>query len=263
MEIEQFMEMFERRWPVRTVRLLGHELRFFVPTIVANARSHEAGTAGSVFHEPETLAWIEEFTKGDVLLDVGANCGVYSLLAAARGGRVVALEPHPETFFILSRNVRLNRLGRTLSPLCVAASDATRSSQLFYSSTMAGSSGHHVDTPFFEDPPVPEEQARSVAALTVSIDDLVENFGVPCPNHIKIDVDGHEPKVLAGAVRTMRTPALRTMLVEIGPDPELRGRMFDMIEAAGLRADPDQIARDTLPDGPFAGYTNVIFRRVE
>ena len=44
--------------------------------------------------EPETLQWIDEFEKGSVLWDIGANIGLYSLYAAkSRQCRVIAFEP--------------------------------------------------------------------------------------------------------------------------------------------------------------------------
>jgi hypothetical protein len=48
------------------------------------------------------------------------------------------------------------------------------------------------------------------------LDDLVERFGLPAPRHIKLDVDGGELAVLEGAARTLASPSLATVLVEIG-----------------------------------------------
>ena len=62
--------------------------------------------------EPETVAWIERFVRpGDVVFDIGANVGAYSLVVdRAAGGQctVYAFEPSFSTFAQLSRNVALN-----------------------------------------------------------------------------------------------------------------------------------------------------------
>lgn len=69
----------------------------------------ERNRAGTLLtKEPETVRWIvENFRAGDTLFDIGANNGVYALLAAAhaRQGRVVAVEPMAATFARLCENV--------------------------------------------------------------------------------------------------------------------------------------------------------------
>lgn len=62
--------------------------------------------------EPGTLAWIDQFSDGDVLLDIGAYIGVYTLYAAVtKGIRVIAVEPSAANFNNLSRNIQLNGVG--------------------------------------------------------------------------------------------------------------------------------------------------------
>lgn len=51
--------------------------------------------------------------------------------------------------------------------------------------------------------------------MGVSLDDLTGRFGLPFPNHIKIDVDGIEDLIVRGASKTLDGPALRTVLVEV------------------------------------------------
>src|SRR5687767_9397515 len=59
--------------------------------------------------EPWTVAFIENMKRGDVLWDVGANVGSYSLIAAALGHDVVAIEPGLANFKALIDNAQLNR----------------------------------------------------------------------------------------------------------------------------------------------------------
>jgi len=69
--------------------------------------------------------------------------------------------------------------------------------------------------------------------MTFRLDDLIEHFDVPMPNHIKMDVDGGELDVLAGASRTLACGTLRSMLVEVAVDES--SEVTQAIERHGLR----------------------------
>ena len=56
---------------------------------------------------------------------MGANVGVYSLLAAKAGVKVVAFEPEPQNFSVLTMNIYLNELSDLIVPLNIAISDRT------------------------------------------------------------------------------------------------------------------------------------------
>lgn len=111
--------VFDRLQPFETVAVGGKTLRLHVPDrhLVYWAR-HAADS------EPETIAWIATFKPGQTLIDVGANVGMYSLLAAAKGaGRVVAVEPNPNSFAVLTRNIAANRLEPVVVPVYAALSN--------------------------------------------------------------------------------------------------------------------------------------------
>ena len=56
--------------------------------------------------EPETLKWINRFEKEDTLLDIGANIGVYSIYAALKKIKVIAIEPDSLNYALLNINIR-------------------------------------------------------------------------------------------------------------------------------------------------------------
>ena len=67
--------------------------------------------------------------------------------------------------------------------------------------------------------------------LSYSIDELIKDFDIPSPNHIKIDVDGAEFKILEGAVKTISESNFKSLLVEADEDSK---QLFDFLDSLGL-----------------------------
>lgn len=168
--------------------------------------------------EPWTVEWIERsVAEGDVLYDIGANVGAYSLVAAIRGaGTVVAIEPATATFAELCENIVLNGVQSRVVALPVGLAARTAMATLEYRDTQAGAASHRLVEASGD-----EDDSRSPLrqrVLAYRLDDLVETFALPRPNHIKLDVDGAESDVLAGAEETLAAPALRSVMVEVHAD---------------------------------------------
>jgi FkbM family methyltransferase len=179
--------------------------------------------------EPFTVDWIHRrIGKGDVLYDIGANVGVYSLVAAKKpngGARVFAFEASYATVGSLCANIVLNDLASQITPLPIALSDATAMNVFSLRDLRAGAARHALGYDAPEDGPTLYQQP----VLMFTLDDVIELFRLPQPNHIKLDVDGGELAVLHGAARTLASPLLKSMLVEVstaqsGMVTELLGR---------------------------------------
>ena len=96
--------------------------------------------------EPETLDWLDKNLRdGDVLYDIGANIGVYSLYAAKRrpNCRVYAFEPAGQNFARLLRNISINRLDNVI-PCNTPLSDEQSFALFFVSDLEAGSAFHNL-----------------------------------------------------------------------------------------------------------------------
>ena len=149
------------------------------------------------------MRWLEQHVvPGDVLWDVGANIGGYSLIAAALGAKVVAVEPAASNASALAENAALNSLTQSVIPLQIALGAVTglvdlEDDDLRVGAThrVAASNGGHV--------------------LGFALDDLLDRFELPPPTLLKLDVDGSELAVLEGAGATLRRAELRSVLVEI------------------------------------------------
>ncbi len=185
--------------------------------------------------EPETVDWLETtFEAGDVLYDVGANVGAYSLVAAAASGgkgAVYAFEPGPSTYASLVENVELNHLSGVVTPMPVAVGDVTGLVPFGLHSHESGDASHAGL--------VVPETSESLRVLSLRLDDVVRVLDAPPPTHLKIDVDGGESRVLEGATSTLASPTLRSILVEIEEGRSMVDEIRATICGAGfeLRAD--------------------------
>ena len=103
--------------------------------------------------------------------------------------------------------------------------------------------------------------AYSQGCVSFRLDDLVARGAVPCPTHVKIDVDGFEPRVVAGARETLRDARVRSMSIEVNRNLEDHRAMVAELSALGFRHDPAQVAAAERGSGPFQGCAEYVFRR--
>jgi FkbM family methyltransferase len=208
----------------------GAEIRLY-----ASSHMEKQWRARACRKEPWTVQWLEESVQpGDVVYDIGANVGVFSLLAAHRcapSGKVIAFEPGYASFARLCDNIVLNRRDDLIVPVPLPLSSATGLSWFTYRTLDAGQSGHK----FTRGSP---ESARprgryTQPVLAVRLDELVNRFGLPSPTHVKLDVDGAELHVLEGAAGVLAVPTVRTLLAEIRHD--LSKRVVHLLAAHGFQ----------------------------
>lgn len=185
--------------------------------------------------EPETVAWIEQHIRpGDVFYDIGANVGAYALIAdaAAEGrARIYAFEPGAATYAALAQNVFVNRCSGRVVPLPLALARQTSLRSFHYSSLIPGAASHVMPDDHVRAGNAVAELVQPV--ITFSIDDMIARLGVPAPTLIKIDVDGVEFAVLQGAEQTLRSPELRTLLVEVGEQDATTPALVQLLESCG------------------------------
>ena len=216
--------------------------------------------------EPETIAWIDErFVDGDVFVDVGANLGMYSLYAAAGlpGLTVLSFEPYYKNWFRLVENIVLNRLPNVI-PVAAAIADETGPLPLSVPDTRFGASGAQIHEAV-DVTGRPFEVVESVTMPTWALDDFLAASGAGVPNHVKIDVDGAERKVLMGMRRTLGDPALRSLLIEVNSEHAERAAVDEELRGFGLEPDDELNLREvhsrTRRAGQEVPAENVIYRR--
>ena len=205
--------------------------------------------------EPETVEWIEkEIRPGDVVFDVGANVGAYSLIVDkhTKGrSKVYCFEPNTHNLHKLSRNININQCQGRLLAVPVALSNATSLERLELADLKAGSALHHLGG---------KEECGMVklseTALVFRLDDFVKTFALPLPQHLKIDVDGHELKVLEGAREVLSNPNVKTALIEIDDVGENQKRVIEYMTRLGFFCG-ERHAHSSSP----TRFGNFIFRR--
>ena len=153
---------------------------------------------GLAAYEPPTVATLltlfEAQRPGFGFFDVGANMGLYALLCAKlfEPGVVTGFEPTPSTASVARKIVKANRLD--IDVVAAALSDENGQATL-HLSPVSDSSNSLVEG--FRD------TTESVVVPTMRLDDHVRRTGQH-PDVMKIDVETHEPAVLAGAAETIR-----------------------------------------------------------
>ena len=154
---------------------------------------------------------------GDIVIDVGAHIGPYTLKASKRvgsNGRIIAIEADPENFDILKRNIQLNKLTNVIALNYAAYSKedkirlyllkVDKSSYTKYNTVMIDRAEYYNEKSFVE-----------VEANT--LDYLLQSNGIPVEqvNWIKIDVEGAEFDVLKGAKNILSKSTNISLLIEI------------------------------------------------
>ena len=202
-------------------------------------------------------AWANGFASDDVFYDIGANVGQFALRVGARRLRTVAIEPGADSFASLCRNVTLNGLSDVVTPLPVALCEATGLRPFHYWTVGPGSALHALGEPV-DYKGKRFEPAATQPVLSFALDDLIAQFGLPQPTRIKLDVDGTQAAVLAGARRTLTAGPmdLWVELVEARAGDDAAQRVARDLEALGFVAG-DCVIHDT----PAAGYPRIFDSR--
>jgi len=222
--------------PIRFVDYLGKRILFHTPTVSTNWRVDHFFDA-----EPETLDWLKRMTPDDILFDVGANVGVYSLIAAkVHGARVFSFEPEAANFALLNKNILDNQCGDLICAYCLAIFDAVALDRFNVACLDAGNSMHafgearHApDLMSSSTDLVPFEPLHRQGAVSFPIDELIAR-GLPAPTFLKVDVDGFEDKVVSGATSLIERPGRLTLLIEANSRVETHGRMLRHLEELGF-----------------------------
>ncbi len=250
------LEEYENFQPVLMIGEGENKIQYSTPNRIAAWRVQTFFTK-----EPETVAWIEGFGPEEVMVDVGANVGMYTIWAAKTAGvRVFAFEPESQNYALLNRNIVLNGLSKRVVAYCAALSDESAFDVLNVSVFDIGQSCHTFgESVNFK--LEPHQFALTQGAYATRLDALVQGQTVPVPDHIKIDVDGIEHKVIKGAKTTLGNPAVKSLLIEINQNLAEHVGVVTFLKEMGFTYSIAQVTESERLDGAFKGVANYVFRR--
>lgn len=148
-------------------------------------------------------------SRGERVVDVGANIGYFTSLFAFRtgsAGEVFAFEPHPKTYQVLRRNInrwaRLEGCGRIVATQ--AALSDTDATAILSTQDAAGSNASHAYIRSSDGPGVPVQTIRFHSHFGAD-----EEFGV-----VKVDAEGHETAIFEGMAEHLSSRRIRDIVYE-------------------------------------------------
>lgn len=137
-------------------------------------------------------------SKNDVVFDVGAQAGYYSLIAARKGAKVFAFEPLEENIKNLEKNAKLNNLNIKIFPYAVSDKSGT----VLFGKVIGGS-------------PLEARIGQGKEISCVTLDEIIEKESL-LPSVIKIDAEGYEDNVLIGGGKFIRKCHPKLMVATTG-----------------------------------------------
>lgn len=247
------------RWQLASRLLAGDFVHPWVDDSRFLVRAGETGLTGNIYcglMEYADMAFLlHVLRRGELFVDVGANVGSFSILAGAVvGARGCAVEPVPATFHRLVENMRINHIEDAVE--CVNAGVGSASGVLRFSSDMDVGNRALADG---------EQRAGGIEVPATTLDALLAGRS-PCL--VKIDVEGYESAVIAGAGATLRDPALLAVIMELNGSGAKYGfdeaKLFEAMVAHGFQPCAYLPVERRLLAGQDAGQVatdNVIFVR--
>ena len=174
-------------------------------------------------YETENLDFIDSILPGEVLYDLGACEGRFSIYAALKGVRVISFEPEVRNFKVFSQNIQLNGIPKD-KLLAINAGVGAKTGKALLNIGQPWEGGHQkvVDHGEIRNDlnfNFVEKQEIDI----ISIDSFILETNFPFPNYLKIDIDGSEIPFLKGAIQTLRNKELKGIIFELNEiDPNFK-----------------------------------------
>lgn len=196
---------------------LVHDVLFYTPNAPRDLIQRFLHVTGNFFEERELNIVKEYIPENAVILDIGANIGNHSLYWATKCNptKIYAFEPIPDTFDILKRNVELNFQSKRVELFNIGLSDVRSQAEIiaFYPHNIGQTS-------------IKKSEHGNLVVDKLDNIPIKENR----VDLMKIDVEGHEPLVLKGAIETIKKykPVIYIELKSEEGDKILRNLGYDM-----------------------------------
>ncbi len=181
-------------------------------------KTFQAYASGLIHEETTTNLFKKTIKKGDTIVDLGANIGYFTLLAAkltGREGKVYSFEPEPKNYNYLLKNIKLNNYDNVLA-IQKAVSDKNGKTKLYI---CEHDTGHHTINQYggIENyKPNTNNKENFIEIDTIILDDFLRNKE-KLVDVIKMDIEGAEMLALSGMGETIKRNKNLRMFVEFFP----------------------------------------------
>ena len=236
------------------MKIAENNVRGIPMKFVAYTRSLEL--CSRMNYETENLDFIDQIKPGEILFDLGACEGRFSIYAALKGVKCYSFEPEKNNYSAFLENIQVNSLSQDIvKAYKLAIGEANKKGKLKIGQPWAG--GHQKvveqvetreDLKFdFKD----EEEIE-----VVGLDQFIEDGNVECPDYLKVDIDGSEVSFLQGAQKTLNNKRLKKVIFEL----ETNDKNFDSIISNLKKNGLEEDQRFGVPNEPH--LFNIVFKRI-
>jgi FkbM family methyltransferase len=206
-------------------------------------------------YETENLDFIDTIKPHEVMYDLGACEGRFSIYAAMKGVKVFSFEPEAKNFSAFSQNIAINNIGEDKIK-AINAGVGAKNGKAVINIGQPWEGGHQKVVEHGEirndlNFNFVEKQEIDL----IAIDSFVEQGIYPAPNYLKIDIDGSEMPFLVGAAKTLQSENLKGIIFELNQmDPNFKN-IIAILNKSGLV----ETQRYNVPNEP--NLYNIIFTR--
>jgi len=159
-------------------------------------------------------------------------------------------------------NILINNLNGFILPFPIGLSNKNELTNLNLSEFVVASSHHTVGEYGLDHNSLKKiTNKHKQGIFSTTLDDLHFNWKLPFPDHIKIDVDGIEHKIIEGGSKTLNNSQLKSILIEINSNRKEDKKIIDKLKHYKFLYDEKQVHNAMRLDGPHAGYAEYIFYR--
>jgi FkbM family methyltransferase len=255
---------FKRFFSWQIGQKLSNNRPVLYPLVEDSALLVQKGMAGATGNIYTGLAEFEDMVfilhalrEEDLFADIGANIGVYTILASKNAGaKVISIEPIPGTFEKLRRNVELNQVADRVELLCYGVGDQHGSLRF----TKDYDAVNHV---------VGENETfDSHALIEVPVRPLDELLAGRQPVFFKIDVEGFEWPALKGGAGILASPVLKGIIIELNGSSGRYGYSDEMIRQLLLSYNfapylYEPFSRELTPISKYGDFNTIYLRDVD
>ncbi|MDG1475590.1 MAG: FkbM family methyltransferase [Vicingaceae bacterium] len=215
------------------------------------------GATGCIYvglPEFKDMSFLLHFLKeDDFFMDIGANVGVYSLLASGLNKcNSISIEPIPQTFQNLKQNLNINNLTNKVSALNIGLSK--QEEELYF--TNDGDTVNHV---------VNKESKNTTTVKVDTLDNIFPSETIT-DTLLKIDVEGFEYNVLKGGESVLKNNNVKAIIIELNGCSERYGLSDGMVDELLIKNgfekyDYDPYKRTLSPISAFHTEENTLYLR--